>query len=117
MITAEIEVDPSSSGIQPQEDPISNEHVAAEIRRVADQLIEKLNKGDRSMKEGLIKFTDRVNTLPTPRLISALHSFGTTSGHSSLKTTATSILKRAKKRMIGVQPDAIKRRKVNSLSQ
>lgn len=99
-----------------KKEEIGNEELAEEIRETAEVLISKLmSSNDSVFKYGLIKFIDRVKRYPKSRLCSALHSFGTSSGASNLKVTATAILKRAKRGKIGVQPAAVQRRKVGYL--
>ena len=93
-------------------DQIENDELAEEIREVAETLISKLSSNDSAYKHGLIKFTERVKRYPGSRLTSALHTFGTSSGASNLKVTATAILKRVKRGKVGVQPVAVQRRKV-----
>ena len=73
---------------------------------------------DRNLLRGILKFTERVNKYKgqTSRLSNAFHSFGSAS-NTSLKITATSSLKRARKGKIYVQPEAVKRRKTKKGSK
>lgn len=66
---------------------------------------------DRNLWRGILKFTECVNKYKgqTSRLSNAFHSFGSAS-NTNLKITATSSLKRARKGIIYVQPEAVKRR-------
>ena len=64
---------------------------------------EKLHTSNTNLMQGVLKFCKRVKSYQISRLSSALHTFGT-QGKSSLKVTATSALKKAKR-------EAIKRRK------
>ena len=73
------------------------------------------NENDESLKNGLIKMKDRVEKFSKPQLISALHSFGSSST-SSAKVRATACLKWAKRGKIRVQPGAVQRRKVIEFS-
>lgn len=53
---------------------------------------------------------------PVSKLSSSFHCFGTFLT-SSLKITATSLLKQSKKRIMHVQPEAVKRRKLQDGSR
>ena len=80
-----------------------------------DFLKSKLLTNDPSITSGIIKFSKRLVSIPTSRLGSALHAFDNkyiTS--SSAKIIGT---KKAKKRKISVQPEAVKRRKSDSGSR
>ena len=66
----------------------------------------------------MVKFCERVKKYKhqQSRISSALHTFASTS-NMSLKVTASASLKRAKKGKIHVQPEAVKRRKVQDGSK
>ena len=67
------------------------------------------NSSNRTFITGISKFCNRLQTYPVSKLSSAFHSFGT-STTTSLKLTATALLKKAKGGNIHVQPEATKRR-------
>ena len=94
------------------DEDLDENKLAEAISETANLLIRMLkSKQDRSFKEGIVKFNDRVRKFTRSQLTTALHTFGT-SGRSNLKITATNSLKRAKRGKIGVQPGAVLRRKV-----
>ena len=74
------------------------------------------NPGDSNVLQGILKFCDRAQKYPISRLSTALHNFGVPQS-SSLKITATAVLKRAKKGKIFVQPGAVKRRRSEGKSK
>ena len=113
LVNRQSSTQPSTQPPRYTKDRIGNDELAEETREAAELLISKLMSSDDSVyKYGLIKFADRVKKYPRSRLTSALHIFGTSSGASNLKVTATAILKRAKRGKIGVQPAAVQRRTV-----
>ena len=70
----------------------------------------KENDPDPSLLSGAMKFSKHLLKLPTSRLGSALHCFGSTyAGNSSIKSLTG---KRTKRKKISVQPEAIKSRKI-----
>ena len=61
---------------------------------------------------GIVKFCERVEKLPTPRLTSALHAFGGRNYEASnTAKTAKTLFKKSRRGKIFVQPEAVKRRK------
>ena len=82
-------------------------------------LLEKMlsnHSSDMNFLRGVSKFCDRVKKYPISRLSSSFHSLGVPSS-TSVKITATSILKKARKGKIYVQPGAFARRKSESGSK
>ena len=74
-----------------------------------------LQSADKSFFQGAIKFAKRVEKMTTNQITSALHQFGSCQyirkkGHSFTST----VVRRAQKRKIHVQPEAVKRRKKSS---
>ena len=70
----------------------------------------KLQEGENSLAKGIIKFTNRVRNIPSSKLASAFHLFGTDKFVSSHSTLQHGGLKR-KRGKISVQPESVKRRK------
>ena len=68
------------------------------------------NSENYNLMTGVMKFCQHVKKFPVSRLSTALHSFGVPSS-TNLKVTATSVLKKARRGKIYVQPEAVKRRK------
>ena len=66
--------------------------------------------------QGIAKFCTRAQCFPLTRLSTSLHNFGVQSS-TSLKVTATSVLKKARRGKIYVQPEAVKRRKIEDGSR
>ena len=71
---------------------------------------------NQNLMRGILKFANRVQQMPVSKLASCLHSFGAAAVTHS-RVTASSIVKRAKRSKIHVQPEAVKRRKVASGSK
>lgn len=70
------------------------------------------NESDQNFLRGVLKFADRAKKMPKSKLATCFHSFGA-AGVCNTRLTATSIVKKAKKRgKIFVQPESVKRRKV-----
>ena len=73
-----------------------------------DEITSKMSNADKSYLRSILKFSDRVKRMPSSKLASLFHSFGA-SGVTSTRLTATSIVKKAKRRSkIFVQPEALK---------
>lgn len=58
-----------------------------------------------------MKFSDRVKNMPNSKLTSCFHCFGAEAVYNT-RLTATSVVKKAKRGKIHVQPESVKRRKV-----
>uniref|UniRef100_A0A7M5V903 SWIM-type domain-containing protein n=1 Tax=Clytia hemisphaerica TaxID=252671 RepID=A0A7M5V903_9CNID len=89
----------------------SAEECRSNLRKTKKYLITKIDsrENDQSLLNGIMTFCDRVQKYPTSRLTSLFHSFGSTMT-TSRKITANSILKKAKRGKIFVQPGAVQRR-------
>ena len=84
------------------------------IQKVAEYLRPKVDhrKNDLNFLNGIVKFCERVEKLPTPRLTSALHAFGGRNYEASnTAKTAKTLFKKSRRGKIFVQPEAVKRRK------
>ena len=66
---------------------------------------------DQTFLRNVLKFSHRVKQMPVSKLTSLFHSFGA-AGVTNTRITATSIVKRVKRGKIYVQPEAVKRRKI-----
>ena len=66
---------------------------------------------DQNFLRSVLKFADRAKKMPKSKLTSCFHSFGA-AGVCHTRLTATSIVKKAKRGKIHVQPESVKRRKV-----
>ena len=86
------------------------------LSKTFDVIKKKLDTNDQNYFKSVMKFADRSEKISTPRLASAFHTFGSQQS-DSLRNTASSIVKRAKRSKIHVQPEAVKRRKVKSGSK
>ena len=89
-----------------------------EIRKAMAAFEDYVDKNSDNLNflRGVSKFCDRLQKYPLPRLENALHNFGQQQA-TSLKITAKASLKRAKKGKIHVQPEAVKRRKIQNGSR
>ena len=70
-----------------------------------------LNSSDKSFCEGISNFHKRSNKLQKNQIISALHKFGSNQYLKKINPAAKSIVKKALRKLINVQPSAIQRRK------
>ena len=97
---------------------ISPEECKQELQSTLLSLQNKIDTyvNDSNFLSGVMKFCERVQKFPLSRLSSSLHNFGAQSS-ASLKITATSTLKKARKGKIYVQPEAVKRRKTKNGSK
>ena len=74
------------------------------------------NVNDQNYLRGIMKFSSRVEKLSKPKLSSCFHSFGSVHCHSA-RITTTSSVKKARRGKIHVQPEAVKRRKIDNGSK
>lgn len=74
------------------------------------------NESDQNFLRGVLKFANRVKKMPKSKLTTCFHSFGA-AGVCNTRQTATSIVKKAKRGKIFVQPESVKRRKVGNGSR
>jgi len=97
-------------------DIITKEDAKEAIAASMDVLLGVVDEENQSLMRGILKFKERLDLFQsTPRLESALHSFG--SSLSSSKKAATSILKRCKRGKIHVQPSSVSRRIIKNGSK
>ena len=91
-----------------------------ECKSALDQMLVSLKKklecGDQRFPRGVLKFADRAKKMPTSKLTTCFHTFGS-AGVCNTRLTATAIVKRAKRGKIHVQPESVKRRKVEDGSR
>ena len=94
-------------------DLISIEDAEKSISDAMTSLKAKLKCNDQNFLRGVVKFSQRMKTMPVSRLTSVFHTFGTL-GVNSKRITATSIVKHSKRGKIHVQPEAVKRGKLTA---
>ena len=94
---------------------LSQEQIAIDLRFDANQILNGIidKTEERNLLRGMLKFCDRVKKYKgkSSRLSSSFNSFASQS-NTSLKITATAVVRKARKGKIYVQPEAVKRRKV-----
>lgn len=97
---------------------VTVEECKAELQKTFAMFEEKMatNSQNVAFLQGIAKFCNRAQTFPLTRLSTSLHNFGVQSS-TSLKVTATSVLKKARRGKIYVQPEAVKRRKIEDGSR
>ena len=93
-------------------DKLTVQECKSELRKTVILLEHRLERHchDSNLLLGVSKLCERAQKYPNLRRSSALHSFGVQTS-TSLKVTATSALKKARRGKIYVQPEAVKRRK------
>ena len=111
--SSDMDVEPIQEEPQDHSDS-SLEHKREEAReclhRTMDHLAGLIDSADPSLLKGLVVFSEKVSSMNTSQLASTLHKFG--KAHFSAKNSlSSSLLKRAQRFKIGVQPTAIARRK------
>ena len=92
-------------------DPITKEECEGKLKEAFASVVAKINCNDQNFCRGVLKFSDRLQRMPISKLTRELHTFGA-SGVANTRITATSIVKKAKRGKIHVQPEAVKRRKI-----
>ncbi len=93
------------------QDLISIDECSQAITHGLDYVKEKLDAADQNLLKGLMKFAERVTKMPTSKLATSFHSFGTQAVFNTRLTT-TSVVKKRKRGKIHVQPESVKRRRV-----
>lgn len=99
-----------------QQDLITVDECKTALDEVLESLKSKLDESDQNFLRSIVKFADRAKKMPKSRLSSCFHNFGAV-GVSQTRLTATSIIKKAKRGKIYVQPESVKRRKLNDGSR
>eukprot|EP00112_Aurelia_sp_Birch-Aquarium-sp1_P025484 Seg8481.1 transcript_id=Seg8481.1/GoldUCD/mRNA.D3Y31 product="hypothetical protein" protein_id=Seg8481.1/GoldUCD/D3Y31 len=94
-------------------DLISIEEAEKSISDAVTSLKEKLTCNDQNFLRGVVKFSQRMKSMPVSKLTSVFDTFGTL-GVNSKRVTATSIVKHSKRGKIHVQPEAVKRGKLTA---
>ena len=97
-------------------DLITREECIENLKLTFEFLCDSAKTEDQHFCRGILKFCDRTRKMSTGRLSSCLHTFGSTQV-TSLRNTASSIVSKAKRGKIHVQPEAVKRRKTQSGSR
>lgn len=100
---------------QPQE-MISKEECKQAIAEAVNSIESRIDASNQNFMRSILKFADRVQKMPLSKLTSCFHTFGA-AGVTHSRVTTTSIVKRAKRGKIHVQPEAVKRRKLESGSR
>ena len=78
----------------------------------------KIEIGDISLHHGVKKFNKRIQKMNTSQLSTHLHTFGTQQfRRKNISTSSSSLVKRSQKFKIGVQPEAVKRRRIRNGSK
>ena len=77
------------------QDLISIDECSQAITHALDYVKEKLDAADQNLLKGLIKFEERVTKMPTSKLATSFHSFGTQAVFNTCLTT-TSVVKKRK---------------------
>ena len=95
---------------EPQ-DLVTVEECKTALDQTLESLKRKLDGADQNFLRSVLKFADRAKKMPKSKLTSCFHSFGA-AGVCHTGLTATSIVKKAKRGKIHVQPESVKRRKV-----
>ena len=72
---------------------------------------------DRDAVASVATFRRRLGKLSTRQTVSALHKFGSVEYLKKVQPHAKSVVKRAEKRLIGVQPTSVQRRKTENGSR
>ena len=98
------------------QDLISVDECSQAITDALDYVKEKLDAADQNLLKGLMKFAERVKKMPTSKLATSFHSFGTQAVLNTHLTT-TSIVEKRKQGKIHVQPESAKRRRVTNGSK
>ncbi len=100
---------------QPNE-MITKEECCQAVADAVASIESRMDVSNQNFMRSILKFADRVQRMPTSRLASYFHTFGA-KGVTHSRATATSIVRRAKRGKIHVQPEAVKRRKLESGSR
>ena len=95
-----------------QQDLVTVNECKTALDEVLKSLQNKLDESDQNFLRGILKFADRAKKMPKSKLASCFHNFGAV-GVSQTRATATSIVKKAKRGKIHIQPEAVKRRKLS----
>ncbi|XP_028403993.1 uncharacterized protein LOC114526596 [Dendronephthya gigantea] len=96
----------------PQE-AIAKSECEAALSEVMSAIKSKMDESNQDFLRSILKFAGRSKSMPVSKLTSSFHTFGA-AGVTHSRATATSIVKRAKRQKIAVQPEAVKRRKCDS---
>ncbi|CAB4034165.1 Hypothetical predicted protein [Paramuricea clavata] len=97
-------------------DMISKEDCRHAIAEAMSSIESRMDVSNQNFMRGILKFADRVQRMPTSKLTSYFHTFGA-AGVTQSRVTITSIVRRAKRGKIHVQPEVVKRRKLESGSR
>jgi hypothetical protein len=93
------------------QDLISVDECSQAITHALNYVKEKLDVCDQNFLKGIMKFAERVTKMPTSKLTTSFHSFGTQAVLNTRLTT-TPVVKKRKKGKIHVQSESVKRRKM-----
>jgi hypothetical protein len=99
-----------------RQESISKNDCEVALNEAMSAIKAKIDESNQDFLKSILKFADRAKSLPVSTLTRSFHTFGAT-GVSHSRVTATSIVKRAKRGKIFVQPEAVKRRKSDSGSR
>lgn len=81
-----------------------------------ESLKSKVDESDPNFLRSIVRFANCAKNMPKSRLSSFFHNFGAV-GVFRTRLTATSVVRKAKRGKIYVQPDSVKRRKLNDGSK
>ena len=95
---------------------ISKDECHQALIDVAASIESRMDVSNQNFLRSILKFANRVQCMPTSKLTNAFHTFGA-KGVTHARATATSIVRKAKRGKIYVQPEAVTRRKLNSGSR
>jgi hypothetical protein len=98
-------------GRNKQQDLVTVEECSTALDKMVGSLKKKLDGSDQNLLGRVLKFADRAQNMQKSKLATCFHSFGA-AGVYNARQTATSIVKKAKRGKIPVQPTAVARRKV-----
>ena len=88
------------------------------LSKAFETLRAKVENGEKSLLLGVTKFQKRIEKMNASQLASHLHTFGVQQfRRKNITSASSSLLKRSQKFKIGVQPEAVKRRKIKNGSK
>ena len=103
-----------SAGLPARNEPqdlVTVEECGIVLDQMVESLKKKLDGTDQNFLTGVLKFADRARNMQKSKLTTCFHSFRA-AGVYNTRLTATSVVKKAKRGKIPVQPTAVARRKV-----